>query len=121
MRRFVTWNVLERPMSDILSGDKPVISAVPRNTRPESGRRSPLTILKRVVLPAPLGPMMACLSPEATSSLASSKTIRLANRFHTFSTERAFIFGPILQPLRGKHQRDLQGQTAQRIRKSIRV
>src|SRR5262245_3364821 len=45
--------------------------------RPSSGGRSPDIWLISVVLPAPFGPMMACISPAMTSSVTSSVTARL--------------------------------------------
>ena len=54
----------------------------PRTTmRPETGGRLPATRLKRVVLPAPLGPMMAFTIPGRQEKLTSSMTCRPPNQW----------------------------------------
>src|SRR3974390_1678282 len=45
--------------------------------RPPSGGMIPEIWLISVVLPAPFGPMMACISPGMTSSVTSSVTARM--------------------------------------------
>src|ERR1700716_4310839 len=42
------------------------MSSPAKRMRPASGRRFPASWLMKVVLPAPLGPMNACVSPSAT-------------------------------------------------------
>src|SRR5437588_1745747 len=42
------------------------MSSPAKRMRPASGRRSPASWLMKVVLPAPFGPMSACVSPSAT-------------------------------------------------------
>src|SRR5689334_24594427 len=44
------------------------MSRPPRKIEPAFGDKCPVSWLISVVLPAPLGPMMACNSPRATSS-----------------------------------------------------
>src|SRR5260221_6964935 len=44
-----------------------VTSSPAKAMRPLSGRRSPASWPMKVVLPAPFGPMMACVSPSRTS------------------------------------------------------
>src|SRR5687767_10790531 len=44
-----------------------VTSLPTKRTLPESGKRLPASWLMNVVLPAPLGPMTACVSPSRTS------------------------------------------------------
>ena len=51
-----------------------VTSSPPNRMRPASGASSPEIWLISVVLPAPLGPIIACSSPGATSSETSSVT-----------------------------------------------
>src|SRR5436190_13156034 len=43
------------------------MSSPPKTMRPASGRRLPASWPMKVVLPAPFGPMMACVSPSRTS------------------------------------------------------
>src|SRR4029079_7980442 len=50
-------------------------------TRPESEPNWPLSCAIKVVLPAPLGPMMACSSPRGTSSVMASLATMPPNRF----------------------------------------
>ena len=50
---------------------------------PEVGGKNPLIRLKKVVLPAPFGPMMAHNSPLATLSETSRTATRLPNRLVT--------------------------------------
>src|SRR5262245_17604563 len=48
--------------------------------RPASGRISPASCPISVVLPAPLGPMMACSPPALTSSTMASEATTPPNR-----------------------------------------
>src|SRR5207248_11627461 len=51
--------------------------------RPASGRSWPLTRLKRVVFPAPLGPRIPRVSPSATAKEIPSVTRRAPKLFET--------------------------------------
>src|SRR3954451_13300231 len=53
--------------------------------QPISGVNSPESWLIKVVLPAPLGPMMACSSPASIESVISSEARMPPNRLVTFS------------------------------------
>src|SRR6476469_2028702 len=55
---------------------------------PEFGINCPVNWLISVVLPAPLGPMMACNSPGATSSERLSVAVMPPNRRTRVSTRR---------------------------------
>src|SRR5215475_13064876 len=55
---------------------------------PEFGVNCPVSWLISVVLPAPLGPMMACSSPGATSMERLSVATRPPKRRTRFSTRR---------------------------------
>src|ERR1700745_575156 len=57
------------PLREMRSGDSPVISSPLNTMRPEEGRSTPVRQLKKVLLPAPLGPITARISPRATSKL----------------------------------------------------
>src|SRR5215207_4739480 len=65
------WNVRARPRLASSSAGSPVMSHPSNRTFPASGVSSPVTRLKTVVLPAPLGPMMLTSSPSATVSAKS--------------------------------------------------
>src|ERR1700722_17311200 len=69
------WNVRATPSAAIASGDSRWIGWPSNRISPWSGRSSPLTMLKVVVLPAPLGPMRLTSSP---SSIARSSDLTAA-------------------------------------------
>src|SRR3989304_7118513 len=56
--------------------------------RPELGLRKPVMVLKRVVLPAPLGPMRPVMLPLATLRLQPSTARTPPNDLVTLSTTR---------------------------------
>ena len=58
-------------------GGKAVMSSPKKRMLPEVGAKSPVTVLKSVVLPAPLEPRMAYFWPAATA-IETSSTARSA-------------------------------------------
>ena len=71
-----------------------VVTSRPSKTiLPALGGKKPLIKLKKVVFPAPFGPMIARNSPRATASEMSSTATRLPNRFPTLTTSRTFAGG----------------------------
>ena len=50
------------PFCEILLGGRPVMSSPLNRMRPLVGRSTPVRQLKKVLLPAPFGPMMARIS-----------------------------------------------------------
>src|SRR2546426_2944520 len=72
----VIWNERAKPRCERAGAESAVMSSPAKRTRPRSGSRLPASWLISVVLPAPFGPMIACVSPSRTSrsmsSLASS-------------------------------------------------
>src|SRR5919202_990726 len=60
-----------------------VTSSPAKRIVPASGRRTPLTTLSRVDLPAPFGPTMPNASPGATAKVTSSSTASRPNRLPT--------------------------------------
>ena len=70
------WKVRPTPRRQIASGRLPTSSVPPSSTEPPSGFNWPLTILKQVVLPAPLGPIKASISPARRLKLTSSTARR---------------------------------------------
>ena len=62
-----------------------VMSRPSKTMVPEVGGKNPLIRLKKVVLPAPFGPMIARSSPLATLSETSRTATRLPKRLVTFS------------------------------------
>src|SRR5579864_9383749 len=67
------------------SGEVLVTSRPASATAPDDGGSSPLMILNKVVLPAPLGPMMARRSPGSTERLTSRNAWTPAKFLHTRS------------------------------------
>jgi hypothetical protein len=66
-KRLVTWKVRAIPKRALRCAGS-VVTSCPQNTiLPSSGGNTPATRLVRVVLPAPLGPMRAWISPGRTS------------------------------------------------------
>src|SRR6266540_274430 len=63
------WNVRATPSAAICGGRKWVMTFPSRTMRPCSGWNTPLMQLRRVVLPAPLGPITDRISPGRTSRL----------------------------------------------------
>src|SRR6266498_2249762 len=81
----------------------PVTSRSLKRTLPASGWRWPVMRLKRVVLPAPLGPMMALIDPRGTvklTPLTAWKPSKLLRSPVTSSTRR-----PSPHPLPEGHER----------------
>src|SRR2546425_4994068 len=63
----VIWNERARPLRARRGAGRYVMSSPANRMRPPSGRRLPASCPMKVVLPAPFGPMMACVSPSRTS------------------------------------------------------
>src|SRR5262245_5333705 len=57
------------------------MSAPAKRTVPESGRKLPASWLMKVVLPAPFGPITACVSPSTTSKSMPSLARSAPNCF----------------------------------------
>src|SRR5258705_11316460 len=89
----VIWKERARPLRARAGAESEVMSSPAKRTRPESGRTSPASCAMSVVLPAPFGPMIACVSPSRTSrsmpSLARSAPKLLAR---PRTSRRLFIF-----------------------------
>ena len=60
------WYVLPMPSRHILCAGSPVMSCPLNLTLPASGAYSPAMTLRRVVLPAPFGPMRPTTAPLST-------------------------------------------------------
>src|SRR3954452_9128615 len=77
----VIWNERARPFLARLGAESGVTSSPAKTMWPESGRRLPASWLMKVVLPAPFGPMTACVSPSATSKSMPSLARSAPNCF----------------------------------------
>ena len=63
-RMLVIWYERAMALREMRSGGSPVMSSPSNRMRPAVGRITPVRQLKNVDLPAPLGPMMARISPR---------------------------------------------------------
>ena len=68
------------PFCEMRLGGRPAMSSPLKMTRPAVGRSTPVRQLKNVLLPAPLGPMMARISPRWTSKLTLLSAVRPPKR-----------------------------------------
>ena len=76
------------PFCEILLEDRPVMSSPLKTMRPPVGRSTPVRQLKKVLLPAPFGPMMARTSSRATSKLTWLSAARPPKRTVSSSVVR---------------------------------
>src|SRR5579859_4862189 len=74
------WNVRAIPAFTVWCGLRPVMSLPSKMTVPRLGAKKPVTQLKSVVLPAPLGPISAKTSPTLTSNDTLSTATRPPKR-----------------------------------------
>src|SRR5215471_7426893 len=88
-KMLVRWKERPTPSRQRSCGAMPVTSRPSSFTWPRSGRRWPVIRLKSVVLPAPLGPMMAPMLPVGASRLTpptATKPSKTLTRSRTSST-----------------------------------
>src|SRR5262245_28167248 len=85
-KMLVRWNERPMPRRQTSWGASPVMSRPFRITAPASGRRWPVTRLKNVVLPAPLGPMIAAIWPRATPSVTPATAWKPSKALRTSRT-----------------------------------
>src|SRR3954470_14445590 len=78
-----TWKVRARPRRARSSGGSRVTSAPAKETVPEVSGRSPVRQLKKVDLPAPLGPIRPRMSPCSTDTEAPSTALKAPNALVT--------------------------------------
>src|SRR5207244_2918450 len=131
----VIWNERASPLRARGGAGRCVMSSPANRMRPPSGRRLPASWPMKVVLPAPFGPMMACVSPSRTSksmpSVARSapklfvnwrtSSIRLvedarqaaAEEDHREDEQRAEDHLPVLRPAGKKIFEQQQGKGAE--------
>src|SRR3712207_6458368 len=67
----VIWNVRPMPARVTRCGDQPVMSVPSNSIVPAVGFSRPVTRLKTVVLPAPLGPISPVIEPGSTPNVQS--------------------------------------------------
>src|SRR5207249_494400 len=62
-------------------GGVPAMSCPSKTIRPDVGASCPVSRLKNVVLPAPLGPMTECSEPSSTASVTALTATRAPKDF----------------------------------------
>ena len=97
---FRFWKVREMPWAATWWGGRPWISRSLKRTVPSSGARKPESRSKRVVLPAPFGPMTALTVPLRTRKETSFTAWTPPNRLETPLTSRRFTLPPRAGPAR---------------------
>ena len=99
--RRMFWNVRATPSAVILSGRIPVMSLPPKEMRPPVGLYSPVSMLKKVVLPAPLGPMIETIERGGMEKSTSLTATRPPKALTTWSA----VSSPGVAPLPLAHAR----------------
>ncbi len=85
----VSWKVRTMPARATLCGAAPLRASCRRSaTSPASGWSNPVSRLKKVVLPAPLGPIRAVMAPRWISRWSTSTAVRPPKRRTMSSTTR---------------------------------
>src|SRR5713226_9054493 len=104
------------PFCEIRFDGSPVMSSSWNKMRPESGRRTPVRQLKKVLLPAPFGPMIARISPRWTSKSTLSRAARPPKRTVKPSVRRTARGGRLEQTvLRPLGRDELAGRRKRRL------
>ena len=92
------WNVRPIPRAVIACGGMWTTS-VPSNTiDPDVGLYTPVSWLKKVVLPAPFGPISATIAPRGMTKSMSSEAMSPPNSFRTFVATSRLSSGLISRP-----------------------
>src|SRR4051794_26238914 len=89
------------PFCEIRFGGSPVISSPSSTIRPEVGRRTPVRQLKKVLLPAPFGPITARISPRATAKSTLLRAVRPPKRTVSASVRKIGSETPTRDPVTG--------------------
>src|SRR3954466_16367244 len=82
------------------------MSSPAKAMRPASGRRLPASWPMNVVLPAPLGPITACVSPSTTSKSMPSLALSAPKVFESFSTVKRLFMGTTENPGQPASEKD---------------
>src|SRR2546428_484151 len=82
---------------------KRVISRPWKITRPEVGGIRPQIMLTNVVFPAPLGPMIALISPRSRQKFTKCTARRPPNHFSRLTVSNSGLTGAIAATLPGRH------------------
>src|SRR5260221_14794452 len=95
----VIWKERASPLRERRGAARAVMSSPPKRTCPASGGSSPESCLMKVVLPAPFGPITACVSPARTSKSTWSVATSAPNALLSLRTSsRASVIFSGQQP-----------------------
>src|SRR4030095_14661212 len=75
-KRLVRWKDRAMPRCAMRCGGVPAISWPSKRIRPDVGASCPVSKLKKVVFPAPFGPITECSEPSSTSSVTALTAVR---------------------------------------------
>src|SRR5919199_4199801 len=103
LKTVVSWKVRTTPFCATRWGFCPEMRSPLNSTWPAVGLRKEAMSLKRVLLPAPFGPMTARISPSSTSKLTSLTASRPPKRLVRSWTRRR-LMGSALLAAEGKAQ-----------------
>ena len=76
LKSWMFWKVRAIPSLAIFSGANPLMDSPRKNISPDVGLKMPEQILKKVVLPAPFGPMTPNISPTRICMFTFSTALR---------------------------------------------
>src|SRR6185436_9643862 len=88
----VIWKERASPRRERRCAASAVMSSPAKWICPASGRSSPESCLMNVVLPAPFGPITACVSPARTSKSTESVATSAPNVLPSFRTSSRGLF-----------------------------
>src|SRR5262249_38349617 len=103
------WNERTMPRRATSAGRSAVMSRPSNTMRPRLGVKNLLKRLKQVVLPAPLGPIMAWILPRATRRLTPRTATKPAKSLARSSVSRTEPFATMF-PHDGHFRRDQGGR-----------
>src|SRR5712691_5817053 len=119
------WNVRARPSAAMRCGGQPVMSDPSKQMRPSLGVRRPEIMLNVVVLPAPLGPIIAVMAPRSrvneTCETATSPPKRMVTRSVASAAVPSVIDAPAMSRNWSDGVRDGRRRVAPRSRHALRT
>src|SRR6266853_364915 len=122
-KRALIWKVRPRPSFTRFACPVAVMSSPPSTIRPDEGESTPVSILTKVVFPAPFGPISAWRAPASSRKLMPAATVSAPKLLHRPRVSRAAALtafssasrGPCLG-CRARHR----GRTSPRARAACR-
>src|SRR6185436_17950892 len=110
----VTWKVRPRPRRTRTDCGARVTSSPPSRIWPLLGASAPISMLTKVVLPAPFGPISACRSPGASRKSMFCATTRAPKDLQSFFVSSEYMVEDAQDPAaREQHDEDQQNADAE--------